>query len=90
MITPNLLYITKKDFDRLVLEAEENFLEERSNYKPEERESCVQFWVHIPHALVPINYLRELETSYRNAGWKTVKVEYQKDRTESIYIYLSM
>ena len=43
MITPNLLYITKKDFDRLVLEAEENFMEERSNHKPEERESSVQF-----------------------------------------------
>ena len=90
MITPNILYITKEEFNRLVLDAEENFMKERFNQKPEDRENCVQLWLHISHDIVPINYLSELETSYKNAGWKTVKIEYQKDITESIYIYLSM
>lgn len=90
MITPNILYITKEEFDRLVLDTEEKFMKERVNQKPEERENCVQLWVKIPHALVPENYLYELEMSYRKAGWNRVKVEYQKDRTESIYVYLSM
>ena len=90
MITPNNIFITKEEFDRLVLDAEENFMKERSNQKPEERENCVRLWVDIPHALVPENYLNELKKSYKDAGWNGVKVEYQKDRTESIYIYLVM
>ena len=90
MITPNNIFITKEEFDRLVLDAEENFMKERSNQKPEERENCVRLWVDIPHALVPENYLHELKKSYKDAGRNGVKVEYQKDRTESIYIYLAM
>ena len=90
MITPNILYITKEEFDRLVLDAEEKFMKERANQKPEEREKCVQMWLDISRAVVPENYLYELKTSYRNAGWNIVKVEYQKDRTEKIYIYLSL
>ena len=90
MITPNDIFITKEEFDRIVLDAEENFMKERSNQKPEERERCVQMWLDIPHTVVPENYLHELEISYRDAGWNIVKVEYQKDRTEKIYIYLSM
>jgi len=90
MISPNILFITKEEFDRLVLDAEEKFMKERINQKPEERENYVQLWVHISHAIVPENYLYELEMSYSNAGWNRVRVEYQKDRTESIYIYLSM
>ena len=31
MITPNILYITKEEFNRLVLDAEENFMKERFN-----------------------------------------------------------
>lgn len=90
MIIPNILFISKEEFDRLVLDAEEKFMKERANQKPEEREKCVQMWLSIPHAVVPENYLYELKTSYRNAGWNIVKVEYQKDRTEKIYIYLSL
>ena len=90
MITSDILYITKEEFDRLVLDAEAKFMRERANQKPEEREKCVQMWLDISHAVVPENYLYELKTSYRNAGWNIVKVEYQKDRTEKIYIYLSM
>ena len=90
MIAPNILYITKEEFDRLVLDAEEKFMKERANQKPEEREKCVQMSLNISHSSVPENYLHELKTSYRNAGWNIVKVEYQKDRTEKIYIYLSM
>jgi len=90
MIAPNILYITKEEFDRLVLDAEEKFMKERANKKPEEREKCVQFWLRISHAIVPENYLYELEMSYRNAGWNRVRVEYQKDKTESIYVYLAM
>ena len=69
---------------------QEKFMKERANQKPEEREKCVQFWLRISHAIVPENYLYELEMSYRNAGWNRVRVEYQKDRSESIYIYLAM
>lgn len=90
MITPNILYITKEEFDRLVLDAEEKFMKERANKKPEEREKCIQMWLSIPHAIVPENYLYELDMSYRKAGWNRVRVEYQKDRSESIYIYLAM
>ena len=90
MITPDILYITKEEFDRLVLDAEAKFMRERANQKPEERERCVRMWLDISHAAVPENYLHELETSYRDAGWNIVKVEYQKDRTEKIYIYLAM
>lgn len=90
MIAPNILYITQEEFDRLVLDAEEKFMKERANKKPEEREKCVQLWVRISHAIVPENYLYDLEMSYRKAGWNRVRVEYQKDRSESIYIYLAM
>ena len=90
MIAPNILYITQEEFDRLVLDAEANFMKERANKKPEEREKCVQLWVRIPHAIVPENYLLDLDMAYRKAGWNRVRVEYQKDRTESIYIYLAM
>ena len=65
-------------------------MKERANQKPEERERCVRMWLDIPHIAVHENYLYELKMSYRNAGWNIVKVEYQKDRTEKIYIYLSM
>ena len=90
MITPDILFISKEEFDRLVLDAEEKFMKERANQKPYEREKCVQIWLDIPHIAVPENYLYELKMSYRNAGWNIVKVEYQKDRTEKIYIYLAM
>lgn len=90
MIAPNILFITQEEFDRLVLDAEAKFMKERANQKPEEREKCVQFWLHISHAIVPENYLYDLEMSYRKAGWNRVRVEFQKDRTESIYVYLSM
>ena len=45
MITPDILYITKEEFDRLVLDAEAKFMRERANQKPEERERCVQMWL---------------------------------------------
>ena len=90
MIAPNILFITQEEFDRLVLDAEAKFMKERAEKKIEDRETCVQFWVHIAHKLVPSNYLYDLEMSYRNAGWNRVRVEFQKDRTESIYVYLSM
>lgn len=90
MITPNILFITQEEFDRLVLDAEAKFMKERADKKIEDRETYVQFWVHIAHKLVPENYLYELEMSYRNAGWNRVRVELQKDRTEKIYVYLAM
>ena len=90
MITPDILFISKEEFDRLVLDAEAKFMRERANQKPEERERCVRMWLDIPHSAVPENYLHDLKKSYKDAGWNIVKVEYQKDRTEKIYIYLSM
>lgn len=90
MISPNILFITQEEFDRLVLDAEAKFMKERAEKKAEDRETYVQLWVHIQHKLVPENYLYDLEMSYRKAGWNRVRVEFQKDRTESIYIYLAM
>lgn len=90
MIVPNILFITQEEFDRLVLDAEAKFMKERAEKKIEDREPCVQLWVHISHKLVPENYLYDLEMSYRNAGWNRVRVEFQKDRSESIYVYLAM
>ena len=90
MIAPNILFITQEEFDRLVLDAEAKFMKERAEKKIEDREPCVQFWVRIAHKLVPENYLYDLEMSYRKAGWNRVRVEFQKDRTESIYVYLAM
>lgn len=90
MIAPNILFITQEEFDRLVLDAEAKFMKERAEKKIEDRETCVQFWVRIAHKLVPENYLYDLEMSYRKAGWNRVRVEFQKDRTESIYVYLAM
>lgn len=90
MIAPNILFITQEEFDRLVLDAEAKFMKERAEKKIEDRETCVQFWVRIAHKLVPENYLYDLEMSYRKAGWNRVRVEFQKDRSESIYVYLSM
>ena len=37
MINPNILFISKEEFDRLVLDAEEKFMKERANKKPEEK-----------------------------------------------------
>ena len=62
MITPDILFISKEEFDRLVLDAEAKFMRERANQKPEEREKCVQIWLDISHAVVPENYLHDLKS----------------------------
>ena len=61
MIAPNILFITQEEFDRLVLDAESKFMKERAEKKIEDRETCVQFWVHIAHKLVPENIFMNLK-----------------------------
>ena len=90
MITPKDLLITKDEFETLVNNAEKEFLEERNKYPINERESDVQFWINVNETIILKSYLDELEQNYRNVGWKRVRIEFVKDRTESLMIYLSM
>lgn len=90
MITPKDLLITKDEFETLVNNAEKEFLEERNKQPINERESDVQFWINVNETIILKSYLDELEQNYRNVGWKRVRIEFVKDRTESLMIYLSM
>ena len=90
MITPKDLLITKDEFETLVNNAEKEFLEERNKEPINERESDVQFWINVNETIILKSYLDELEQNYRNVGWKRVRIEFVKDRTESLMIYLSM
>ena len=66
-----------------------NFLK-KEKITHNERESDVQFWINVNETIVLKSYLDELEQNYRNVGWKRVRIEFVKDRTESLMIYLSM
>ena len=90
MITPKDILITKAEFETLVNNAEKEFLEERNKQPINERESIVQFWIHVNETVILKSYLDELEQNYRNVGWKRVRIEFIKDRTESLIICLSM
>ena len=90
MITLKDLLITKDEFETLVNNAEKEFLEERNKYPINERESDIQFWINVNETIILKSYLDELEQNYRNVGWKRVRIEFVKDRTESLMIYLSM
>lgn len=90
MITPKDILITKDEFETLVNNAEKEFLEERNKQPINERESIVQFWIHVNETVILKSYLDELEQNYRNVGWKRVRIEFIKDRTESLIICLSM
>ena len=74
----------------MVNNAEKEFLEERNKQLINERESDVQFWINVNETIILKSYLDELEQNYRNVGWKRVRIEFVKDRTESLMIYLSM
>ena len=65
-------------------------MKERFNQKPEDRENCVQLWLHISHDIVPINYLSELETSYKNAGRKTVNRISERQNREYLYLFVDV
>lgn len=90
MIKPSDLYITKEEFEKIILDGEFKFMKERTEMDPEDRENCVQFWVSLTPNDIPVEYIYELEESYVNAGWNNVQVEFVNDRTTSLMIYLSM
>lgn len=90
MIKPSDLYITKEEFNKIILDGEFKFMKERAEMDPEDRENCVQFWVPLTSNDIPVEYIYELEESYINAGWGNVQVVFVNDRTTSLMIYLPM
>ena len=90
MIKPNDLYITEEEFDKIILDAEVEFMKERSKTPPENRKSCVQFWVKLTPADIPVEYVYKLEESYVNAGWDNVQVVFVDDAPTKLMVYLSM
>lgn len=90
MIKPSDLYITKEEFNKIILDCEFKFMKDRAEMKPEDRQKCVQFWVSLTPNDVPVEYIYELEESYVNAGWDNVQVVFVNDITTSLMIYLSM
>lgn len=90
MIKPSDLYITKEEFNKIILDGEFEFMKERAEMAPEDRENCVQFWVPLTPSDVPTEYIYDLQESYYDAGWGNVQVVFVDDRTTSLMIYLSM
>lgn len=89
MIKPTDLYMSKEDFDKIILDAEVEFMNQRASYAPKDRENCVQFWVDIGPGEIPNSYIDDLENAYFNAGWDNVQVEFVNDRTTSLMVLLS-
>lgn len=89
MIKPTDLYMSKEDFDKIILDAEVEFMKQRASYAPKDRQKYVQFWVDVSPADIPKNYIDDLEDSYFNAGWDNVQVEFVNDRTTSLMVLLS-
>ena len=90
MIKPSDLYITKEEFNKIILDGEFKFMKERAEMDPKDRKKCVQFWVPLTSNDIPVEYIYELEESYINAGWDNVQVVFVNDRTTSLMIYLSI
>lgn len=90
MIKPSDLYITKEEFDKIILDGEFKFMKERAEMDPKDRKNCVQFWVSLTPNDVPVEYIYDLQESYYDAGWGNVQVVFVDDRTTSLMIYLSM
>lgn len=89
MIKPTDLYMSKEDFDKIILDAEVKFMEQRASLPPKDRQKCVQFWVNVSPAEIPNSYIDALENAYFNAGWDNVQVEFVNDRTVSLMVLLS-
>ena len=90
MIKPSDLYITKEEFNKIILDGEFKFMKERAEMDPKDRENCVQFWVDLTPNDIPTEYIYDLQESYYDAGWGNVQVVFVDDRTTSLMIYLSM
>lgn len=88
MIKPADIYISREEFDSLILDAEVKFMNERAALRPQERNEYVQFWVPISPGSVPKIYIDELEESYINVGWSSVKVEFVNDHTTKLMVCL--
>lgn len=89
MIKPTDLYMSKEDFDKIILDAEVEFMNQRASHAPKDRQKCVQFWVDIGPGEIPNSYIDDLENAYFNAGWDNVQVEFVNDRTTSLMVLLS-
>lgn len=89
MIKPTDLHMTKEEFDKIILDAEVEFMNQRASYAPKDRQKYVQFWVNIGPGEIPKNYIDDLEESYFNAGWDNVQVKFVNDRTMSLMVLLS-
>lgn len=89
MIKPSDLYITKEEFNKIILDGEFEFMKERAEMDPKDRKKCVQFWVPLTPNDIPVEYIYDLQESYYDAGWGNVQVVFVDDRTTSLMIYLS-
>lgn len=89
MIKPSDLYITKEEFNKIILDGEFEFMKKRAEMDPKDRKNCVQFWVPLTPSDVPTEYIYDLQESYYDAGWGNVQVVFVDDRTTSLMIYLS-
>lgn len=89
MIKPADLYMTKEEFDKIILDAEVEFMNQRASDAPKDRQKYVQFWVNIDPSEIPKSYIDDLEVAYFNAGWNNVQVKFVNDRTTSLMVLLS-
>lgn len=88
MIRPEDLKITKEEFDKIILDAEAEFMKTRAQHDAKNRERYVQFWVNLSPVNVQMEWIDELENSYKNAGWQHVEVKFVHDRTIALMIFL--
>lgn len=89
MIKHTDLYMSKEDFDKIILDAEVKFMEQRASLAPKDREKYVQFWVDVSPSEIPNSYIDDLEDTYFAAGWDNVQVKFVNDRTPSLMVLLS-
>ena len=90
MIKPSDMYISKEEFEKIILDSEFKFMKERAEMDPKDRKKCVQFWVPLTPNDIPVEYIYDLQASYFDAGWRNVQVVFVSDRTTSLMVYLSM
>ena len=87
-LTPANLFLNETEFNTLVANAEQKWIEDNQNSKY--KEGSIRYWIRIsPENVNPI-HIEALKQSYENAGWANVELTWVDDRTTSLMVFLSM
>lgn len=88
MVSPDIIKLTSEEFMALVEKYEAEAVKEYKEESPEERDSYIKFWIPINEKLCSTEVLEELKAKYLELGWRTVTVQFIKDRTTSLMVCL--